>query len=226
MAPSTPDMLMRYLHSQPMREGMRRDVLAIMGLLLSAALATPIVYAQSSDADAEEEVPLSLGKVITVGLKAVIEEYKEQVKQAITEHKLKIRELVEEKLQVIEETHAKLKQIRAEIREEIKTLQEKFKAGEIGPEEYRAELKLLMEKLRLLNKSNENLGAKIKQLSGQAKSLSVKKLLERLREENAKFGQEVAAEARAIAREAHQVRPVEATPRTARPANITAPRGR
>jgi hypothetical protein len=130
-------------------------------------------------------------------LHSIIQEHREAIREAVMEHKLTVKTLHEERLQIIRDFLNESKRLRDEVVAEMEALREQFKAGNITAEEYVSRLQVLTARLKALSKSSEKLGKLLSELA-QKSHEAAKKLVEELRAANEDFGRRVSEEARTI----------------------------
>jgi hypothetical protein len=167
-------------------------------LVLTALLLPLAVVSAQQAADSQ-----GLGRKIVAELHSIIQEHREAIREAVMEHKLTVKTLHEERLQIIRGFLNESKRLRDEVMAEMEALRVQFKAGNITAEEYVSRLQVLTARLKALSKSSEKLGKLLSELA-QKSHEAAKKLVEELRAANEDFGRRVSEEARTIGERARE----------------------
>jgi chromosome segregation ATPase len=167
--------------------------------LVLAALLLPLAVVSAQQAADSQ----GLGRKIVAELHSIIQEHREAIREAVMEHKLTVKTLHEERLQIIRAFLNESKRLRDEVMAEMEALREQFKAGNITAEEYVSRLQVLTARLKALSKSSEKLGKLLSELA-QKSHEAAKKMVEELRAANEDFGRRVSEEARTIGERARE----------------------
>jgi hypothetical protein len=167
-------------------------------LVLTALLLPLAVVSAQQAADTQ-----GLGRKIVAELHSIIQEHREAIREAVMEHKLTVKTLHEERLQIIRDFLNESKRLRDEVMAEMEALRVQFKAGNITAEEYVSRLQVLTARLKALSKSSEKLGKLLSELA-QKSHEAAKKMVEELRAANEDFGRRVSEEARTIGERARE----------------------
>jgi seryl-tRNA synthetase len=120
-------------------------------LVLTALLLPLAVVSAQQAADTQ-----GLGRKIVAELHSIIQEHREAIREAVMEHKLTVKTLHEERLQIIRDFLNESKRLRDEVMAEMEALREQFKAGNITAEEYVSRLQVLTARLKALSKSSRS----------------------------------------------------------------------
>jgi hypothetical protein len=167
--------------------------------LVLAALLLPLAVVSAQQAADTQ----GLGRKIVAELHSIIQEHREAIREAVMEHKLTVKTLHEERLQIIRGFLNESKRLRDEVMAEMEALRVQFKAGNITAEEYVSRLQVLTARLKALSKSSEKLGKLLSELA-QKSHEAAKKMVEELRAANEDFGRRVSEEARTIGERARE----------------------
>jgi len=154
------------------------------------------VFAQETVSSSDE----GLGLRLKEELKAIIEEHKESIREAILEFKIKLSSFHENKTELISAYLEERAAMLEELRRQVEELRNSYLAGDINRIEFLARMTELRAQLKAAAKSSEKLGKLIQELHSELRD-AVKEKVEKLREINDEFGKNVSETARQIGEE-------------------------
>jgi len=173
--------------------------LSVMAMLLLAAAPSAVRPQQ------EDETEPPLGKDISARFKMLMTEKRAEIEEFIREHKLRMAQTHEQRLQLIQKWVEEHRQLIDEIKEELQGLRERLRDGltEQEREELRAEMRELAAKLVAALRGLGSLGQQLSELNrgmaeenrarGQSLAEAIQALLGRAGETGLALGHEFSA---------------------------------